>query len=1283
MDYSGNTNSVSRRKPNIASQNGTRSDTFNCTDEGMVATSQFNCSAGNDLSLDDPKSPGEAVSLNNSRSECSQALVKLLEDLKDTLLESTKTCNATLRESTIASIETVLKQIRARLNEPVISESLNYKSIECSQPRCSDVPTVLREVERSIRSLKEGSCGSSKLSNSAVRPPSLKVNSIELPPTEVEHTNSLRKSVASNREEGLRGNSCSPSVATKTCSLKDPAEPSAIRLRSSGGLKTSLKDDPSSLKYSNAGHTVARSSRLQASKCSDADQQRSASVISQASSAKGPPTPQDSPLMVAPARTSSSIKSGISNKYSGSNRSGQPIGENTGFAKSASISKACELPESKGSLTGSDRNALEGSCRGSNGLASVVSSNAASEPNGSDYACIIQERADSAADRLSTPPRCSESMEQLAQPTKDCALNKDRSLTTDMEPGSRKSTKLSKILRSFRSHSSRSSRSKQGSQIADPVELCAKLLTICAGSVGSTRLETCSPEALYAKIVSMGPEGEEFLQSAHDYLNTSRSQQPCGSIPQEAARYSRKSSDSKQSLSKRKESEEMCEIAQTRRSSSHSSKMTDQNSREASHLESGLTEKCIERSNLKSGQDRLSEKPTEVEILETLKEVRESMQNIESKQDTMQIKVDPEVLELLYDMRNSLNSPSRGKDSDVHDAEAVLGSTKSGHDEYYDTGPRNASVLTKGAFEEVGGCNVDFRSPSSRLSPQYLREGGLTDPRTSCGTRPTQRSKLSMRSMPPQEGMEASEMRSTLNYIRQSISAIECRDASSPGPEVLNMLTEVRDSIRTLSTAQQEQMPVQPEVLNALEEIRETIGSVEERTHTAQEQANQEMMAMLESVRQSIRAVEIANSEKSELKNQQMMATLNEMRQSVNRLETKSAMSARKLNPDVASLLGEIRSSIRCLETSRTSQRNAADSTMMDVLRDIKGSLVSIEGRTSSASQRPSVNMFVMNNSKKSVNEDILNSLTGVRRSGDISNLPRSSSKGSIDKCMSAPNQELAQSRISEQNVSPMPAASTDPYVRTALDEIRQSMQQIMTNACSASVNVDDPKYSEIRESILTLQQDLRCLIDKQTEVSGQLSRESGTMQLQGLSEELADIRSGMKSLIDTIPSIVEAVRSEQASISAGQQSRGCASPPRRLPSAESVDAKEADLHSPMCKKVLEMLEEMKNEGAMERELLRCVGTASPVAECQTGEIPNVGGTLSTPPVALWKTEPVAPASIGSPCVGPSVTIPVTSPNQLPSSFTLSFVGPQPQALDLAQPMIISINGRTFKCSKM
>lgn len=1266
-DHSRRKTSVSRRTCANAGQNGTCSNTFDCAAEGA----QFNCSAENGLPLDDPGASGEADSLNKPRFECTQALIRLLEDLKNTLFETSKTCNASLRESTIASIETVLRQIRARLSEPVISESLNYKPTENCQPQSSDVPTVLREVEKSIRSLKEGFCGSSKLSSSPVPPPSLKVNSIELLPTEVEHKSSLRKLSVSNQETASRENNSTPNVGTGPCSSKDPIEPAVIVPRGSEGLKRPSKEDPSSSRHPNAGHTVKRSSKPQAGGCSNVDQQRPASVRSRASSSKGSLTPQDSPSIVVSSRPSAEVKSRVSNKSSGSNRSGQPTREKPSFAKSASASKAPERTGPKGPVAGLDRDALAGGCRGSNGPPSVksesVSSKAASEPHRSDYACTIQERPDSAAGRLSTQPRCSDPKEQLAPPTKDCASNQDRSLTTDMEPGSGKLTKLSKILRSFRSYSSRSSRSKQGFQIVNPVELCAKILTICAGTHKTAQLESCSPEALYAKIVAMGPEGKEFLQSAQDYLKTCQSKQPCSSMPQEAPLYSRQSSDSKQSPTKRKESREMCEVTPIRRSNSHSSVKTPQPSRKGSRVEGEVPEQWVEKRHSKLGQDRLPEGPTEVKILEALKEVRKSMQNIETKQDKLHMKVDPEVLELLYDMRNSLNSPNRGYDSDVHDDEAVLSPPKFG----YNTRPKGTLGPTKRGVEEVVDSNVDFRSPGPGLSPQ-------------CGMHSAQRSKMDMRSAPPQEGMEATEMRKTLNEIRQSISAIECRDASSPGPEVLRMLTEVRDSIRILCTAQQEQTLVQPEVLNALEEIRETIGNVEERTHIAQEQANQEVMAMLESVRQCIRSVEIENCEKSDLKNQQMMATLNEMHQSVCRLETRSAMAERKLNPDVAALLGEIRASIRCMEKNRASQRNAADSTMMNILRDIKGSLVSIEGRASSTSHRPSVNMFVMNGSKKSsVNEDILNSLTGIRRSGDIAAPPRSSSKGLTSKCMSSPNQELVQSRISEQSVSPTSAVPTDPYVKTALDEIRQSMRQITTNACTASGNVDDPKYCELRESIRMLQQDMRSLLEKQTEVSGRLSREPDAAQLQGLSDELADIRSGMKCLINTIPSIVEAVRSEQPSVSPERQSRGCTSPPSRQPSVASVDNNETELYSPMCKKVLEMLEEMKTEDAMEKEVLRCVRTASSVAEPQECEPPNVSGTLSTPPVALWKTEPAAPAGVGSPCMGPSVPIPVTSPNQLPSTFTLSFVGPQPQALDLAQPMIISINGRTFKCSKM
>ena len=1082
-------------------------------EEATSPTRQFNCSAEvTEDGADTAQCPGDPAT---RTSDCTAALIKLLEDLKATLLDSTKTRNPNIRESTIASVETVLNQIRARLNEPLIGASLNERTSGASKSHHSDVSTVLREVEKSIRSLKEGSHASNRGSSPSVRPPSLKVNSIDVP-TEAASPSSTRKSGSSR-----------------------------------GSKPYSAKEDITSMKT----HST---------------QQRPTSTRSHTSSRRSSPTPQDSPSGVGATRTSSVQRSRGSGKSAKSPRSQQIASENVCIERTSSVPKS-----------GSPERSSRRSSKRHSGTNDSISSKAASEPQITDRECPVICRSGSAGGRLS-------------HESGQC-----------LETGSRKST-FSKILSSLRSHSPRSSRTKHtSSRSLEPVEICARLLTICGAAQEGSPLATCSPEALYEKLLSMGPEGAQFLQDAQDYINSTRSQQRSGA-----------SYPSKRSISKVE-----------------------------------APEQCYETSR-RSGDQTLTGRATDMEILDVLKDVRESMQNLTLKQESM-VRSDPEVLDLLLEMRESLQSPRECRESEICDCEKCFAA--SDH-----ITSRKGTTTTKRSTMPADLCEQEFRT--SRM----------TEPMGSFMPMSSMRS--ARFSMQPPECIENPELRNTLNEIRQSIQTIENRDPSSPGPEVLNMLTEVRDSIRTLSNVQQDSMQTKPEVLCALEEIRETITNVEERNQAAQEQANRDMMSMLNCVRESIRTVEATNNERSEMKNQQLLDTLNDMRQSVSRLEMKSAMSERSLNPRVASLLSDIRSSIRTMETARASQRSAADSSMMDVLKDIKHSLVSIEGKQSTTSQRPSVNMFVLGGSKKSAIDGL------PRGSCDIPTLGRTTSKFSMERFPSQINPDVGSMYEPRSTMPPQSqVTATDPYVKEALDEIRQSVQQIKTDSQAQTVSAEERKYSEMRESIQVLKEDMRSFIERQTQVT----RESGAAQIQGLSCELADIRSGMKSLIDTIPTIVEAARSE--AISERQSCRSPSSPPparattskHRLSSVESPYDDEE--HSPICRKVLQLLEEMRAESAMEKEVLRCV---------QTSPEPPIGGTggsMSAPPAALWRTEPTAAPGVAPSCAsqGTSVTIPVTSPNQLPSTFTLSFVGAQPQALDTSQPLVININGRTFRCSKM
>ena len=390
--------------------------------------SQFNCSAEitDDGGADGAQCPGDPVT---RKPECTAALIKLLEDLKATLLDSAKTRNPNIRESTIASVEAVLNQIRSRLNEPLIGASVNGRTSSASKSRHSDVSTVLREVEKSIKSLKEGSRSSQRASSPSIRPPSLKVNSLDVPSGgEVPRTSSLRKS----------GASYTHGTASKPYSTQAPSM--ITEIRSSG--REEMPSTRASLR---------------------------------------PESRRSSPASMK--STQSAVKSSRS-RTSGKS----PI---EGVERTSSVQRS---PPDGGSSS------IRRSTKRDSAANDSISSKAASEPQLTEHEYPVLSRSGSAGGRLSHE-----------------SLDKGQCV----ENGSRRST-LSKIFSTFRSHS----RSKpSGSRGFEPIELCDKLLTICGANLEGSQLGTCSAEALYEKLLSMGPEGAEFLQDAQNYVNSTLSQQ--------------------------------------------------------------------------------------------------------------------------------------------------------------------------------------------------------------------------------------------------------------------------------------------------------------------------------------------------------------------------------------------------------------------------------------------------------------------------------------------------------------------------------------------------------------------------------------------------------------------------------------------------------------------------------------------------------------------------------------------------------------------------------------
>ncbi|VDL26845.1 unnamed protein product [Hymenolepis diminuta] len=553
-----------------------------------------------------------------------------------------------------------------------------------------------------------------------------------------------------------------------------------------------------------------------------------------------------------------------------------------------------------------------------------------------------------------------------------------------------------------------------------------------------------------------------------------------------------------------------------------------------------------------------------------LQDLGASEKSSDLKSETTKIKLDPEVISSPRELRNSLPSSQVLQESEICHRKTCVSNQDPGE---------NVDL------ENFEGTSASRDSRKSNFIP--LPQSQMTD------------------------------IKSALNDICRCIIGIDSRDQSGPGSGVLNMLTDVRDTIKSISASQQEPQPAQPEVLSALKEIRETIYGVEERTQQAQERTNKEMMSMLDSVRKSIRSVEVSNDETAALKNQQIVDALNEMRQSVTNLEERSLAPEKTLNPKVASLLSEIRSSIRFMESVRASQRSATDASMMNVLQDIKQSLVSIEGKRNSAvSQRPSVNMFVLGR-KSDHPEEVMNSRNGFKARDSSS--PKSSVMLESERIQDLRHEK--ESYQEETNQIPphrnieTPPTLEDNYVKKALDDIRQSMQQIVAQkppSCDGT---------ELKESINEVKQEIRSLYSERSSI-------------RKLSESVTDIKTGMKSLIDNIPVIVDA-----ASQTPGKSDRKASSVKKNsIPNEESSSGSEEKASS-ICKKVLDIMSEMKEESAL-----------------------NL-------PKPLKMAE------------GSNLRMPVNSVDQLPSTFTFSFVGPQPP--DINEPMVININGRNFKCSRI
>ncbi|VDO03012.1 unnamed protein product [Rodentolepis nana] len=952
-------------------------------------------------------------------------LIKLLEDLKTTILESTKCGKSNLRESTIVDMEAVLKQIKSRLNESQMKAKL-----EGSEESSSSVVSMIKEVENSIKGLKKP-IPSPKSLLSSLKPSPLKMNSLDVPRSDTKANKNIR---------------C-PINATNS----SPSPKQSPSVKTSNAPKNQLKPNEE----------------------------------------------------IAEAKTN-----GTGSRHSRHSIEGQR--STTPSFKYSLTKKDMVKPRTPQQLT-LTRTAVEKPKIGS----------APSKPSPET------RNVDQATDK-------SQQKSQSSPPSENRKNVIESRIPVNKDTGRKLSTVLSKVGNSLRRQSGRSPLSRMNSPNREPIELCSRILKFCKetnpSSPGEVNpFQTYTPEGLYEKLNAMGPEGQEFLKNAQNYLDRSYHSDADGENIREEP-------DGGPSISRK--------------------------------LENGVSQ---ENSIQKKSADQNNFENDSIKVL--LQDLRTSVKNLELNCGVGKTNAVPEVGGLLRDGLLSAH-PSNQM---LPESEFCSQICKTTQDPCDNVNP-----------EKYDGNAQSKVSPMSKIS-----------------------------SFPQSQTM--TNIRTTLNDICQNIGGMDIKDQSGPGIDVLNMLNDVRNTIKSMSTRQETQSP-QPEVLSALKEIRETIYTVEERNQQAQERTNQEMMNILDCVRKSIRSVETSKNEKAALTNQQIVDSLKEMRQSVTNLEERSLTPEKILNPKVATLLSEIRSSIRFMESSRANQQSVADTSMMNALRDIKKSLVSIEDkRNSEVLKRPSVNMFVLGRKPENPEEAI----TSPYKCSAIQN-----SKTTPDWHHESRQHQEETNPVSSTVGTKITPAFEENYVKKVLEDIRQSMQQI------AALKPPTCDGTELKQSIDEIKQEIRSLLGGQSESLPQYSERTS---IRKLSENVTDIKTGMKSLIDNIPVIVDAARTDQIPSKSGI--RACTKMKYPIDNEESFYQSEEDKTSPICRKVLDIMSEIKAES----------GANLPRFSNKDG--------------------------------GSNIYNQINSVDQLPSTFTFSFVGHQPP--DINEPIVININGRNFKCSRI
>ncbi|VDD80934.1 unnamed protein product [Mesocestoides corti] len=1243
----------------------------------------------------------DVLSSNNSKSDISAKIMKLLEDLRETLEEATTTSNASVRRSTIRDVENVLNQIVIWWDEQEFADrcaSANHRI--CCKGR-SDPSKILRELVNSIQALKECNEESSKCTR-----PSLKIDCVDTPEctsaSETQSCNSSRTHCPLPRQGGSVccqkpipecyramqqaengrsvcsiGASCSASNPPQSCLLKGQAELSLTSLNDSECSKQADEEHVCDGETVEAcgGQEVPSEPQLRGQQTSQRSPTNRESPLS-FSVGSGRSTDASLNKQVAGASVvSRSSKAGESPRTTGtpkgtflfteSNLPANALQKNSATRGPSSVSAVPYISEEPPSRHHSDIEEVVGLGQGR-----VSSPVLAREQRNIDVfqSMSVSERpSNMSRDGISHPdyPDHRASGSTRLQRLSDKFRHNLSSLTSKLRgskeieeegaTGRGRSTKTlsSRLINSIRSLSPRSRSSESGvraeGEVTMPrdndVDELTETLRYTMGSVPGA--PNCDLASLCSKVAAMLPEGRSTVKS------TARNGKLSGSM----------------------ESVISEEILRSRGLPAHESPGSPE-ALCAKVVAMGpegkeILKAAIDRtSKMNAGRSRGScRSPCRIEPTNRCGSRRNNTTHSDVGGCCTTLRP-PKPCPVAF-------SVDTGSSCDKDQRQAADLETKAALDEsQLNQRPERVSSL-----DEFGEARPLGSSVSGQVRPSNSYR------RSRLNIKSVSRSPSQALSL-PQDGSENSGIWNALNEIRHSIQVIENKDTSATSPDVINMLSEVRDSIHNLNTIHQDKLAEgsQAQVLDALAGVRMTVNEIEEKFEDAQEQANEELMTMLDVVRQSIRAVEEVKLQNADLTNQQIMEALNDTRQSVMRMERKSMVSQADVGPEVGHLLQDIRYSIRALETHRSKQKNTLEPGMVSVLQDIKSGINRIQDRKSmmaSIAQRPSVNMFVVNGSKKTVGPDIPTDITGSRRSTDGASTRRSSSRNSATKSPVFRRQSSGGSF----SVDGKTLSQGNANVLKILEDIQQSIQQI-SQAPPPSVNAGDQNYTEVKESLLELQQNMRLLMERQPAALDQLQSKFEVGQLQQLSEELADIRCGMKSIIETIPSIVEAARSDQGIFE--KYTKREPSPPRNG-TFTNVEGRELDTGSPICQKVLEMLEEIQQERAFENEMLNCIrGSLTPSPPpapraCQQ----KVASTpsLSMPPVALWKTEPVyhdaSQWSRPHSNLAQAICRPVTSPNQLPPAFTLSFAGPPPKPLDMGQPMIINIDGRTYRCSKL